>query len=212
MKKLFMLGLACFLIAGTAMAADQIVFIDLERVFNEFYKTQLAKSKMDAQKADINAERQIMVDEITQISDEVDVLKKEARDVTLSQEIRDQKRILFEERVLELRDKRKEIDEFTERRTQQVQTQVGRMSQTIMDEIRQEIIEYAKQEGLQAVVDSSARKAAIGVFIYVHPDMDISQEILTALNSKRPDIMEDDDDLPSDDAGVEDEQEEAAKE
>ncbi|HNX52599.1 MAG TPA: hypothetical protein PLD51_00865, partial [Pontiellaceae bacterium] len=56
------------------------------------------------------------------------------------------------------------------------------------DEIRQTIVEYAKKEGLQAVIDNSARKAAIGVFIYTHPDLEITDIILTVLNSKRPDI------------------------
>ena len=172
------------------MAAERIVFIDLERVFNEFYKTQLAKSKMEVQQKDVDVERQLMVDEMTAISEEVDVLKKEARDITLSQEIRDGKRILYEERLLELRDKQKEIEEFTERRKQQAQMQVARMSQTIMDEIRLSVIEYAKQEGLQAVIDNSTRRAAVGVFIYTHPDVDITESVLALLNSKRPDMLD----------------------
>jgi Skp family chaperone for outer membrane proteins len=204
MKKIFIFVATCFLLLNIANGADRIVFVDLEQLFNEFYKTKLAKSKVEVQKTDIQAERQEMLDEITQIGDEVDVLKKEARDVTLSQEIRDQKRILFEERLLELRDKQKEVKDFESRRTQQVQVQVARMSQTIMDEIRQVIVDYAQQEGFQAVIDSSQRKAAIGVFIYVHPDVDISPKILTLLNSKRPDTL--DENLSADTMLIEDEQ------
>ena len=211
MKKLFMLGVALFLLAGTAVAAERIVFADLELVFNEFYKTQLAKSRMDVQQKDIEAERLIMTDEMTLVSDEVDALKKEARDVTLSQEIRDQKRILYEERVLELQEKQKEITEFLSRRQQQMQMQVSRMSKTIMDEIRGSIIEYAKQEGLLAVIDSSKRQAAVGVFLYTHSDVDISQEILAMLNSKRPDVMEGGGDLFDDETATEEVKEEASK-
>lgn len=204
MKKIFILVTTCFLLLNIADGADRIVFVDLEQLFNEFYKTKLAKSKVEVQKEDIQAERQGMLDEITQIGDEVDVLKKEARDVTLSQEIRDQKRILFEERLLELRDKQKEVQDFESRRTQQVRVQVARMSQTIMDEIRQVIVDYAQQEGFQAVIDSSQRKAAIGVFIYIHPDVDISPKILSLLNSKRPDML--DENLSADTMLIEDEQ------
>jgi hypothetical protein len=78
------------------------------------------------------------------------------------------------------------------------------MSQTIMDEIRQVIVDYAQQEGFQAVIDSSQRKAAIGVFIYVHPDVDISPKILSLLNSKRPDTL--DENLSADTMLIEDEQ------
>ena len=190
MKKIILLGLSLFFLVGSASAIERIVFVDLERVFNEFYKTQLAKSKIAVQQTDIDVERQLMVDELTLVSDEVDVLKKEARDVTLDSEIRDSKRILYEELLLELREKQKAVEDFTTRRTKQIQTQVSRMSQTIMDEIRQTVIEYAKEEGLQAVVDSSTRRQAIGVFIYTHSDVDITETILVVLNSKRPDIME----------------------
>jgi Skp family chaperone for outer membrane proteins len=189
MKK-FLLAAALLASAFSAGAAERMVFVDLERVFNEFYKTQLAKARVEVQQQDIEAERLLMVDEMTAISEAVDTLKKEARDTTLSQEIRDQKRILYEERLLELRDKEKEITEFAERRQQQIQQQIARMSQTIMDEIREAIIEYAKQEGLLSVIDSSKRNQAVGVFIYTHPDVDITEAMLVMLNSRRPDVLE----------------------
>ncbi len=63
------------------------------------------------------------------------------------------------------------------------------MSQTIMDEIRQTVIEYAKQEGFMSVIDNSSRRAAIGVFIYTRSDVEITDAILTKLNSQRPDVL-----------------------
>jgi len=189
MQKIIQLVAFVFLLAGAVNAAEKIVFIDLERVFDGFYKTQLAKEKVAVQQQDIEKEKQVMVEEMSVISGAVDSLKKEARDATLTEEIRDSKRLLYEERLLELRNKQKAIEEFTTRRQQQLQVQVTRMSQTIMDEIRQTVVEYAKNEGLQAVVDNSSRRAAIGVFIYTHPDLEITGAILTVLNSKRPDVL-----------------------
>lgn len=191
MKKVLWISVAVLMLAGSSMAVDKIVFIDLEKAFDGFYKTQLAKSKVEVQQKDIEAERKIMVDEMTVISGDVDVLKKEARDVTLSDEIRDSKRLLYEQRLLELRTKQKEVEDFSARRQQQLQVQVSRMSQTIMDEIRQTVVEYAKKEGFMAVVDNSSRRAAIGVFIYTHPDVDITETVLALLNSQRPDVLKD---------------------
>lgn len=190
MKKLLLFAISFLVVCGAASADDRIVFIDLERVFNNFYKTRLAKSKMEAQNKDAEAERQVMVDEMTAVSEEVDQLRKEARDVTLSEEIRDGKRILYEERLLELREKEQEIVDFAARRKQQSQMQVSRMSQTIMDEIRATVVEYAQKEGLQAVVDTSSRGATIGVFIYTRADVDITETILMILNSKQPELTD----------------------
>jgi len=192
MKKFLLFSAVAVMLSGVSFAAENIVFIDLERAFNEFYKTQLAKSKVEVQQQDIEAERKVMVDEMTAINADVDALKKEARDITLTDEIRDSKRMLYEEKLLGLRTKQKEIEDFTSRRQQQLQVQVSRMSQTIMDEIRQTIVEYAKQEGFSAVVDNSSRRAAIGVFIYTHPDVEITDKVLTVLNSKRPDLLKGD--------------------
>ncbi len=199
MKKRFYLSIVTLLLVGTTEAQqpdifsatrDRVVFVDLEQVFNGFYKTQLAKSKVEVQTKDIEVEKQVVVEEMTAIDGEVDVLKKEARDTTLSEEIRDSKRLLYEERLLELREKQKEIEEFSARRQQQLQLQVTRMSQKVMDEIRQTVIEFAKTQGLMAVIDSSSRRAAIGVFIYTHPDVDITEAVLNVLNSKRPDVLD----------------------
>ena len=204
MKRFLLMVVSLFVLSGTSVAAENMVFINLERTFNDFYKTQLAKSKVEVQQQDIEAERKIMVDEMTAINSEVDALKKEARDTTLTDEIRDSKRLL------ELRTKQKEVEDFPARRQQQLQIQVARMSQTIMDEIRQTVIEYAKKEGLMAVIDNSTRRAAIGVFIYTHPDVEITDAILTVLNSKRPDVLQEGDlfddvmkpeDKPAEDGG-----------
>lgn len=186
MKKLIFTVVALLSLAAGVQAADRIVFVDLERIFNNFYKTQLAKSKMEVQRSEIQTERQVMVDEIAGISKEVDTLKQEARDTTLVEEVRTSKRVLFEDRLIELKKKQQDIEEFTKLREKQLTMQITRMSQNLMDEIRQTVISYAQTEGLQAVVDSSARKAAVGVFMYIHPDVDITEEILNDLNSKRP--------------------------
>jgi len=208
---LFTVVLAC-LLSGTVSAQqpdlfsssrDGVVFVDLARVFNGFYKSQLAKSRIDIQQKDIDVEKQVMIDELTLIDEDVDVLKKAARDITLSEEIRDGKRILYENRLMDFRKKQKEIEEFTTRRQQQLQLQANRMSQKVMDEIRQTVVEYAKSNGLMAVIDSSSRRAVVGVFIYTHPDVDITEDILNVLNSKRPDVMDGsglfDDDEPESD-------------
>lgn len=189
MKKITWIIFTVVMLAGVSRGADEIVSVNLEKVFDDFYKTQLAKSKVEVQQQGIEAERKIMVDEMTIIGNEVDVLKKEARDVTLADEIRDSKRLLYEQRLLDLRTKQKEIEDFLALRQQQLQLQVSRMSQTIMNEILKTVVEYAKKEGFRAVIDNSARRAAIGVFVYTHPDVEITGAILTVLNSRRLDVL-----------------------
>jgi Skp family chaperone for outer membrane proteins len=217
MKKYVWIALSCLLACGSATAEERIVFVDFTQIFNGFYKTKLAQARISAQQKDIADERQVMVDALKAVGDNVDSLRKEARDITLSEEIRDGKRILYEERLNELLKKEKEIVDFDEQRKKQLQMQGTRMRLTIIDEIRKTIVDYAQQEGLSAVIDSSARGAVMPVFIYTHPDADITATILTTLNSKQPDLsgedlLEDgsvDDQKPVDDGGEASEDNEA---
>lgn len=190
MKKFILLCATVLTLTGSALAAEKIVFINFERTFNEFYKTKLAKAKMEAQQRDIEGEKKLLSDELAAISAEIDVLRKDARDVALAEEIRDSKRLLYEERVLEHRTKQKEFEDFVTTKQKQLQVQVSRMSRIVMNEIQQTVIEYAKREGFSAVIDNSTRGAAIGTFVYTHPDVEITDNILMVLNSKRSDKVD----------------------
>lgn len=190
MKKITLLIVVLSLLTGYSSASDKIGFVDLEQVFNEFYKTKQAKSRIEAQQQDIRDEQKVMEDEIITLSNAADTLKKEARDSVLTEEIRDSKRLLYEERLLELRAKQKEVEAFVSRRQQQLQTQSVRMSELIREEIRHTIVEYATGEGYLAVLeDSSRRPTGLGGVIYTHPSIEITEPVLNILNSKCPDLQ-----------------------
>lgn len=186
MKKIVRSALIAMVLASSAGATGRIAFVDLEEVFDRYYKTPLAKSTVEAQQKEIEQERLSMVEQMSMISAEVDSLRAEARDPTLSEEIRDSRRLLYEERLLELRERQKEVEEFVSLRQQQMQQQIARMSQRIMDEVRQAVVDYARREGLHAVIDKSLRRAAVGVIVYTHADVDITERILAELNRHRP--------------------------
>ncbi|RKX38474.1 MAG: hypothetical protein DRP64_15645, partial [Verrucomicrobia bacterium] len=89
MKKHFpTLLLAAVLFAGGAYAAGDVVFIDLQEVFKRFYKTQLAQDQIRQQADDIKLEREVMEAEVKELKDEVEVLRVDSRDETLSEETR----------------------------------------------------------------------------------------------------------------------------
>lgn len=188
MKKMRMFLFGMLLLAGTVGATGRIAFVDLEEVFDRYYKTPLAKSRVELQQQEVEEERVRRVEQMQMISAEVDSLRAEARDMTLSEDVRDSRRLMYEERLLELREKQRDIEEFVQLRQQQLQEQVARMSQRIMDEVRQAVVDYARREGLHAVIDKSLRRAAVGVIIYTHRDVDITETILAELNRGQPSV------------------------
>ncbi len=184
MKKLFpILIVAACLFAGGAHAADDIVFIDLQEVFKRFYKTLLAQDQIRQQSADIKMEQESMAAELKEMKEEVEVLRADAHDETLSEEVRENKRNLLEEKLVEMQKQDQEIIEYVKLRQQQLEQQNTRMSRKLFDEIHEAINDFAEEKGYVAVVDRSAQsRSGTQVILYVDAKTDITADLLQVLN------------------------------
>lgn len=184
MKKFFpTLIIAACLVAGAACAADSIAFVDLQEVFKRFYKTQLAQDQIRQQAADVKLEREAMEAEIKVMKDEVEVLRADSRDDTLSEEVRGNKRDLLEEKLVELQKRDQEIIDYEKLRKQQLEQQNTRMSRKLFDEIQEAVNVYAKEKGYTAVIDrSSQSRTGTQTVLYVDSNEDITAGLLLVLN------------------------------
>ena len=187
MSKLFpTLIAAAVLAAGSACAADEIVFIDLQEVFKRFYKTQLAQDQISQQTEDIKLERELMEDEVAVMKEAIEGLRADSRDRGLSEEVRDNKRNQLEEKLVALQKKEQEMDDFEKLRKDQIEQQNSRMSRKLFDEIHETIINFSKAEGYRSVVDRSAlSRNGLQTVLYVRPRADITGNILAILNEGR---------------------------
>ena len=170
-----------------AQAQDtRIVFIDLDRVFNEFYKTKLADAQLKEQADEFNEERRRMVGEYEAMNDRFTVAREEAQDTALSEEVRNRKRNEAEELLIEIRDFESRIQRFDQTRRKQLEDQGRRMRTRIVSEIQDEIRKYARNQGFQAVVDSSGQSLnAVELILYVDNRIDISDAMIEILNKGR---------------------------
>ena len=187
MKKLFptLIAAACFLALG-AQAANEIVFVDVQELFKGFYKTQLAQDQIKQQQTDIKLERETLDAEISVIKEEVEELRTDARNEDLSEEAREGKRDLLEEKLVELQKRDQEGIDYAKLRQQQLEQQNTRMSRKLFDEIHEAISEYATEKGYAAVIDrSSQSRAGTQVVLFVNQTEDITGELLAILNEGR---------------------------
>lgn len=190
MKKLFpALFLAATLISGSAHAAD-IVFIDVQAVFKQFYKTRLAQDQIRQQADDIKLEREAMEVGIKELKEEVEVLRTDSRDETLSEEIREGKLNQFEEKLVELQTDEQEMIDFEKLRMQQLEQQNTRMSRKLFDEIHEGINAYSKEQGYSAVIDRSAQsRSGMQMVLFANTKDDITADILGILNEGREETV-----------------------
>jgi len=187
MKKLFptLIVAACFLALGV-QAASEIVFVDVQELFKGFYKTQLAQDQIKQQQTDIKLERETLDAEITVIKEEVEELRIDARNEDLSEEAREGKRNLLEEKLVELQKRDQEGIDYAKLRQQQLEQQNTRMSRKLFDEIHEAISDYATEKGYAAVIDrSSQSRAGTQVVLFVNQTKDVTGELLAILNEGR---------------------------
>jgi Skp family chaperone for outer membrane proteins len=184
---------SAFLLAGilwtsTALAGDGIVFVDLQEVFKRFYKTQLAQDQLRQQSADIKVELESMQEEVKSLKEEIDVLRADSRDETLSDEIRDGKLSQLEEKLVALRQKERDVADFEKLRMQQLEQQNKRMTRKIFDEIKGVINDFSREKGYNAVIDRSAQsRSGTPVVLFARSAEDITGDVLAVLNEGRED-------------------------
>ncbi len=172
-KFLTALFLAAVLMVGGARAEDEIAFVDLQEVFKQFYKTQLAQDQIRQQADDIKMERDEIEEEVKVMKEEIEVLRADSRDETLSDEVRANKRDQLEEKLVELQTKEQDMVEFEKLRRQQMEQQNTRMTKKLFDDIHASVITFSKAQGFTAVIDRSSH-SRIGTdnVLIIRPNVD----------------------------------------
>ena len=164
-------------------AETQIVFVNMDRAFSEFYKTKLADEQLKKQAEEFNEERKKLTADFEKLQEQFNILRDEAQNTALSEDARAQKRSAAEEKLIETRDMETRIRRFDEARQKQLDDQTRRMRKRIVDEIRQVIQTYARTESLSTVMDSSGQSFnGVEMVLYQDVRSDITDAILEQLN------------------------------
>lgn len=189
MKKISSVGLIlmlalCLLPAAGSFAAEQtIVFVDMNKLFDGFYKTKVADGKLKERADEFNDERKGIVDDAKKLEDEFNALREDAQNTALSSEVREQKRNQAEDKLIEIREYESKLRRFDESRKKQLDDQSRRMRKDIVEEIRTAIQTYARSQGISAVLDSSGQSLnGVEQVLYTDGKVDITEGVLDLLN------------------------------
>src|SRR5436309_14916064 len=146
------------LLAGAVASQAQVqsgrtVTVDLNKVFNEYYKTPIASQKLKDTAEQYNKERDEMVAQYRKQVDELNKLREEQDKTEFTAEVREQKKKAFQEKLAETQKTQREIDEFRTSHRQILDQQQQRMRQGIVKEITDVINKEARDAGYAFVFD-----------------------------------------------------------
>jgi outer membrane protein len=176
------------LFAGSAGAqTGRMVVVDLNKIFNEYYKTPQASAKLKETADSFNKEHETLMDGYRKLVEEINKLREEQDKPEYSAEIRDQKRKALTDKLADAQKSQREIEEYRRNHQKILEEQTQRMRMTILKEINEIIAKEAKDSGYQFVFDKSGNTLnGVPSIVYSQDSLEITDAILKVLNKNAP--------------------------
>lgn len=189
--------LALSLVAVTALAllpapasaqsvTIRIGTVDMKKVFESYYKTKDAESKINEARNNAKKELEDRMDQAKKLLEEVKKLDEDIARPELGKEAKEQKTKSRGEKAGELQTMDREIREFQSSREKQLQEQSVRMRGGIVEEINKVVTDKVKAEGYDIVFDKSGPSLnGVPILLYSKESYDFTTDVVTALNKSK---------------------------
>ena len=185
MKNLRSTILTVVLLAATAFSATaqtKLATVDLKKIFDGYWKTKQADAALSTRTSELRKELKDMADGLEKAQTDYKQLLDQANDPALSAEERDRRKTAAGEKEKEITSGKTSLDQFQRQADSQLSDQSQRMRSNLLTEIQKAVADKAKAGGYTLVVNSDANEA----FVYVSPDTDITDAVLSELNAGAP--------------------------
>lgn len=186
-RKIFPIFLTLFLLGGTAWAQTRTATVDLRKLFDKYYKTELAQKALKERGNDLASESTTLREGAKKINDDYRKLLADANDQAVSADAREKRKQEAEVKLRELKQVEDSVVQFERQARVTLEEQNKRMRANIIDEIRTVVTARAKSGGYSFVFDSSADSANVTpVILYNSGDNDLTDAVLAQLNAAAP--------------------------
>ena len=171
------LGLA--LTVGAQTPSGHIVTIDLNKIFNDYYKTPIASAKLKETVESFNKEQEEMVNNYKKAIDELNKLRDDQDKPEYSTEVRDQKRKAVADKLADTQKLQRDIEEYRTSHRKILEDQTQRMRQTVLKEIEDIINKEARDAGYQLVLDKSGNTLnGVSLVVFSQDSLEITDDII----------------------------------
>jgi outer membrane protein len=185
MKNLRLTLLTVLLLAATALSATaqtKVATVDMKKIFNGYWKTRQATAALENRKLELRKEMKDMADGLEKAETDYKQLLAQADDQGISSDERDKRQQAAVTKSKEIDSTKVTLQQFQRQAEAQLADQSQRMSGNLVVEIQKAVADRAKVGGYSLVINSANTEA----FIYVGPESDITEGVLTELNAGAP--------------------------
>ena len=157
--------------------------VDMNRAFKEYNKTKDAETKINDAKNAAKKEYDDRADAYKKALDEVNNLNKQLDSSALSADAKTKLAKDRDDKIANIKNMEREINEFRQTRERQLQEQALRMREGIVKEITDVVMEKVKTNNLDFVFDKSGMSLnGVPLMMYAKDNVDFTNDIITVLN------------------------------
>lgn len=160
-----------------------IVFVDFEQVFTNYYKTKLANEQLLEMSDAINRERAIMVAQFDQLQKDFKELRDHVVDPQTDESAKAEMRRKLDEKLIALRRQEEKISKYNQSQQKRWEEQNRRIRDNLVEEIQGKLSGYLNAKGYRAVVDSSQiNEKNVPAVLFIDKKADITADVIAELN------------------------------
>ena len=185
MKKLFFLAIAFGLALPTAAFAQgvKIGTVDMNRAFKEYTKTKDAEAKINDAKNQAKKEYDERAEAYKKALDEINNLNKQLDSPALSADKKTSTAKERDDKIANIKNMEREINEFRQTRERQLQEQALRMREGIVKEISDVVLDKVKTNQMDFVFDKSGMSLnGVPLLMYAKDNVDFTSDVIAVLN------------------------------
>jgi outer membrane protein len=186
MNKILTIALGTILalpLATFAQGTLKVGTVDMNRAFKEYNKTKDAEAKINEAKNAAKKEYDERADAYKKALDEINNLNKQLDSSALSSEAKAKLAKDRDDKISNIKNMEREINEFRQTRERQLQEQALRMREGIVKEITEVVMDRVKSQSLDLVFDKSGMSLnGVPLLMYSKDNVDFTTDVVTALN------------------------------
>ena len=173
-------------VTASAQSMVKVGTVDMKKVFENYYKTKDAEQRINEARNSAKKELEERMETYQKGAGEVKKLNEEIDSPALSREAKETKSKSRDEKVGELNNMQREIQEFRTTREKQLQEQSARMRQGIVEDITKIVNEKVKADNYDLVFDKSGMSLnGVSVVMWAKESYDFTDVVVTALNKNK---------------------------
>ena len=186
MKKLFFLALTFGLVlpmAAFAQGTLKVGTVDMNRAFKEYTKTKDAEAKINDAKNQAKKEYDERAESYKKALDDINNLNKQLESSALSSDAKTKMAKDRDDKIANIKNMEREINEFRQTRERQLQEQALRMREGIVKEISDVVMDKVKTNHMDLVFDKSGMSLnGVPLLMYSQDNTDFTNDVVAVLN------------------------------